>query len=67
MKQRAQKVPLRVLRIQETSLCGSQKEKGEQITTHMVTTADKVTLPTESAWRKLIGAFISISRRLRNS
>ncbi len=47
------KVPLRVLRIQETRLCGSQKEKGEQITTHMVTTADKVTLPTESAWRIL--------------
>lgn len=47
------KVPLRVLKIKETRIDRNKIELGEPVVTYLVTTADKVTLPTESAWRIL--------------
>lgn len=47
------KVPLRVLKVEETRLYRNKKEPGEPVVTYLVTTADKATLPSESVWRIL--------------
>jgi hypothetical protein len=47
------KTPLRVLRIEETRVSHSGKILSEPVVTHLVTTADEVTVPTETLWRIL--------------
>ncbi|MFO8191479.1 MAG: transposase [Bacillota bacterium] len=47
------KVPLRVLRIEETRVSHTHKVLSEPVVTHLVTTADKSTVPTETLWRIL--------------
>ncbi len=45
--------PLRVLRIEETRVSHNGKVLSEPVVTHLVTTADKSTVPTETLWRIL--------------
>jgi len=45
--------PLRVLRIEETRVSHNSKVLSEPVVTHLVTTADKSTVPTETLWRIL--------------
>lgn len=47
------KIPLRVLKIEEARFYQNKKEPEEPLITYLVTTANKVTLPTESVWRML--------------
>ncbi len=47
------KVPLRVLRIEETRVSRTGKVLSEPLVTHLVTTADQATVPTETLWRML--------------
>lgn len=47
------KTPLRVLRIEETRVSYTGKFLSEPVVTHLVTTADEVTVPTETLWRIL--------------
>jgi len=47
------KVPLRVLRIEETRVSHKHEILSEPVVTHLVTTADKSTVPTETLWRIL--------------
>ncbi|MGM0651850.1 MAG: transposase, partial [Bacillota bacterium] len=47
------KVPLRVLRIEETRVSHTGKVLSEPVVTHLVTTADETTVPTETLWRIL--------------
>jgi len=45
--------PLRVLKIEETKVSHTGKVLSEPVVTHLVTTADKSTVPTETLWRIL--------------
>ncbi len=47
------KAPLRVLRIEETRVSHTGKVLSEPVVTHLVTTADQSTVPTETLWRIL--------------
>jgi len=47
------KVPLRVLRIEETRVSHTGKVLSEPVVTHLVTNADEATVPTETLWRIL--------------
>ncbi len=47
------KVPLRVLRIEETRVSYNHKVISEPAVTHLVTNADEATVPTETLWRIL--------------
>ncbi len=47
------KVTLRVLRIEETRISHTHKVLSEPVVTHLVTTADEATVPTETLWRIL--------------
>lgn len=47
------KVPLRVLKTEETKISSKGKILDEPVVTYLVTTADKATLPTETVWRIL--------------
>jgi len=47
------KIPLRVLRIEETRVSHTGKVLSEPVVTHLVTTADESTVPTETLWRIL--------------
>ncbi len=47
------KIPLRVLRIEETRVSHTGKILSEPVVTHLVTTADEATVPTETLWRTL--------------
>ena len=47
------KAPLRVLRIEETRISHSGKVLSKPVVTHLVTTADEATVPTETLWRIL--------------
>jgi len=47
------KTPLRVLRIEEIRVSYSGEVLSEPVVTHLVTTADKDTVPTETLWRIL--------------
>ena len=47
------KTPLRVLRIEETRVSHTGKVLSKPVVTHLVTTADEATVPTETLWRIL--------------